>query len=281
MTKASQPSTFLERDEWMRAVLASDLPRVAVCVAVAIGLHLNVKTGRCDPSFAGIATASHVSERTVYRLVSLLEHSGWIALQRTGGRQRNQYTLLNPDTAPTGLNPDTTPTGFDDANPDRAGNSTLTETASNPDNRWQTISDKRRDKAADAATSAAGERERRSRSLADSPGALAPNGGAPEGFEVLWSLWSSARLHNTGQHEAEAWRVYAIVCRDAATRDEIMTRAQRYLAAKADDRRHIHQLANWLSNDNWRKPPPEQKRTRKSREPTAGEILLRKYGDRS
>jgi hypothetical protein len=87
-------------------------------------------------------------------------------------------------------------------------------------------------------------------------------GGAPEDFEELWAIWSSARLHNTNQHKAEARPAYAIVRRDAATHNEIMIRARQYLAAKADDRRHVHQLANWLSNDNWRKPPPERRPAR-------------------
>ena len=59
-----------------------------------------------------------------------------------------------------------------------------------------------------------------------------------------------------------------------------MVRARQYLAAKADDRRHIHQLANWLSNDNWRKPLPERKQKRgKSDGPSAIDDVLARYGD--
>ncbi|MBR0695137.1 helix-turn-helix domain-containing protein [Bradyrhizobium lablabi] len=165
-TTHAQPATFQERDDWMRAILKAELPHVAVRVALAIGAHLHVKSGRCDPSFAGIAVASHVSERTVYRLVSLLEHTGWIAMQRTGGRQRNQYTLLNPVTAPSGFNHDKARSGFDDANPDTAlSASTLTECASNPDTK---VAVKKRRTA---------KKEREGKNIYPAPGFAAPDSG--------------------------------------------------------------------------------------------------------
>src|SRR5262245_54893765 len=93
---ASSPKTFKERDDWMRAVLASDLPDAAARLAVRIALYLQVTTGRCNPSYATLAAESHVAERSVYRLVALLEHRGWIAVQRTGGRgNAYNYVLLS------------------------------------------------------------------------------------------------------------------------------------------------------------------------------------------
>jgi hypothetical protein len=93
---ASEPTTFAERDEWMRAALASDLPHVAARLAVRVALHLNVDTGRCDPSAPMLAAESHVSERSVYRLLDLLEHLGWLSITRVAGRA-NRYSLLTPD----------------------------------------------------------------------------------------------------------------------------------------------------------------------------------------
>jgi hypothetical protein len=101
---ASQPGqpakieTFLDRDNWTRALLAADLPRNAVCLGIAIALHLHIKSGRCDPSSATLATDAHVGERSVYRLINLLERSGWIATNRSLGIA-NQYTLCTPTTA--------------------------------------------------------------------------------------------------------------------------------------------------------------------------------------
>jgi DNA-binding IclR family transcriptional regulator len=82
----------------MRAIGASDLPHAAVRVAVQLALHLHVASGRCNPTYATLAVASHLPERSVYRLIAWLEHTGWLAIQRTSGRLSNQYVLLNPDT---------------------------------------------------------------------------------------------------------------------------------------------------------------------------------------
>jgi hypothetical protein len=102
---ANQPKTFVDRDNWMRAVLASDLPDSAKAIALTIALHLRVKTGQCNPSYPTLAAESHVGERSTYRLVDLLESAGWLAVQRTQGRLSNQYVLLNPANYVAGLNP--------------------------------------------------------------------------------------------------------------------------------------------------------------------------------
>jgi hypothetical protein len=79
--------TFQERDEWMWAILASGLPDAAKCVGMAIALRLRINTGRCDPSYAALAAASHRCKRSVYRLVALLERTGWIAAQHANSRE--------------------------------------------------------------------------------------------------------------------------------------------------------------------------------------------------
>jgi hypothetical protein len=105
MTKLNNPSTFKNRDAWIRALLAAKLPDAAARLAIAIAMDLNVKTGRCDPSYAGLSKASGIPERSAYRLVALLEGLKWIAIQRTRGRLRNQYFLLNPASHMAGFNP--------------------------------------------------------------------------------------------------------------------------------------------------------------------------------
>jgi Helix-turn-helix domain len=95
-----QPTTFLERDHWMRAVLKSELPPVAVRVALVIGFHLNVDAGRCYPGIDDIVTASHVPERSLYRQIALLEKAGWISIRRVRKPGRNnEYVLVRPATA--------------------------------------------------------------------------------------------------------------------------------------------------------------------------------------
>jgi hypothetical protein len=94
--KTTQPKTFLERDNWMRAVNASDLPRGARCLAFAIALHLNVKTGRCDPGHKALSEDTGISERSVRRFLELLERDGWFATKRRGHGNTNSYVLLRP-----------------------------------------------------------------------------------------------------------------------------------------------------------------------------------------
>jgi hypothetical protein len=92
----SQPTTFLERDNWMRAVNASGEPRAARCLAFAIALHLNVKTGRCNPGHETLSTDAGISMRSTERFVALLERDGWLAIKRGGGGNYNSYVLRRP-----------------------------------------------------------------------------------------------------------------------------------------------------------------------------------------
>jgi hypothetical protein len=141
---ANWPKTFKERDQWICCVLASSLPHAAVRVYTRLAMHLNLETGRCDPSFDTLSRETHIPERSVYRLVALLEAQGWIGTERTRGRLKNLYALINPNPdATSGLDPDTT-SGLKAANPDKAtrvnpdamtglNHPTLTKRTSNPD----------------------------------------------------------------------------------------------------------------------------------------------------
>ena len=44
MSTHKNPSTFLDRDNWMRDLNASGEPFAARCLGIAIALHLSVKT---------------------------------------------------------------------------------------------------------------------------------------------------------------------------------------------------------------------------------------------
>jgi len=67
----SNPQTFPDRDNWMRVMLAADLPHAAVRLAMRIALHLRVYTGQCNPSCATLADETRLSERSIYRLLDL------------------------------------------------------------------------------------------------------------------------------------------------------------------------------------------------------------------
>jgi hypothetical protein len=103
MTKLTQiaksPKTFLDRDLWMCALLASGLPHVVICVGMRIGLHLRVKTGRCDPGYDKLAGELGMSKRSIYRMVAMLEHAKWLSVIRSGHHRENQFVLLRGDKA--------------------------------------------------------------------------------------------------------------------------------------------------------------------------------------
>ena len=258
----TNPSTFLERDEWLRAVLASDLPHVAARVAIRIGLHLNVASGQCNPGIDKIATGSNISERSAYRQIALLEQAGWIAIRR-GGRgqgQCNQYTLIYPDRAVSGINP---------VYPDSGDNSTLPNRALYP---ATTVADKKRNSeensAANAQAFAAKGRESRSRALAVIPtSALASVGALEVGkegvdrFGDLWTLWwSESSFPDTDDDERKARKAFIDACGgDPAIADEIIAAARKFIPAVKAKGLNLPKLWKWLCRDNWRKPPPSPK----------------------
>jgi hypothetical protein len=95
----NNPETFKERDDWMRAVLAAaDLPSAARCLAIAIALHLNVKTGQCNPGHKRLADDIGKSTRSVERFLAVLERAGRLTIKRGGRGQNNNYVLVWPPT---------------------------------------------------------------------------------------------------------------------------------------------------------------------------------------
>ena len=82
---------------WQERVLASDLSPAVVKVAIRLALFRNIKSGRCDPSYAALAEGAHVSERTAIRAIGKLERDGWLTIDRGNGRgNRNQFALTLP-----------------------------------------------------------------------------------------------------------------------------------------------------------------------------------------
>ena len=96
---ANSPKSFRERDAWMRAVLAADLPHAVRNVAVRIALHLRINSGKCEPGYDALASELRISKRSVIRMVAMLEHTGWIEVARTGHHRMNLFYLLRGDKA--------------------------------------------------------------------------------------------------------------------------------------------------------------------------------------
>ena len=135
----------------------------------------------------------------------------------------------------------------------------------------------------------------RKQTLADTPGAPAPDGARPlEGevilpgdrFARLWLLWSPHRnVPDTDEDEARAWKAYVAIVPGEASADELYARAEAHIAGVKANGLKVGDLWKWLGRNNWRKeppPPPSPKRRRGQRdEPSMGEMLAAKYGGRS
>jgi Helix-turn-helix domain len=88
--------TPADRFLWERELLAN--PKLTAgrkIVLIRLALHLNLKTGRCNPSVQTLATGACVAERTVQTALSSAETLGIIERAVGGGRTRTtSYTLV-------------------------------------------------------------------------------------------------------------------------------------------------------------------------------------------
>jgi hypothetical protein len=253
---ASSPKTFLDRDNWMRAVLVADLPDAAVRVAMTIALHLRVSTGRCDPAYATLASCSRISERSVYRLVALLEHAGWIAIQRTRGRHSNQYILTNPAKTQAGLsatNPDTS----DRVNPDTSDNPTLPNRASNPanmlaDKKRRTAKGTTKGRESDSTPPIASRDLKRSPAKKTKASADRPESQTDDdSFREFWSVFPRRVAK-----EAAA-KAYAAAKKRGATDEALLDGAKRYARERAgQEPRYTKHPSTWLHDGCWEDEAP-------------------------
>src|SRR3984893_15918815 len=90
--------THADRFRWEQDVLANpQLTAAQKIVLTRLALHLNIKTGRCDPSVKTLATGAGMAECTVPATLSRAETLGIIKRAIGGGRTRTtSYTLVSP-----------------------------------------------------------------------------------------------------------------------------------------------------------------------------------------
>jgi hypothetical protein len=97
ITNAAAKQTTAFHFAWQRAFAALPVRPSLKAFAWALALYRNADNGRCDPSYAGLAKAAGVSERTAIRLIHTIERMGWIAIERGGGAGHcNQFTFIIP-----------------------------------------------------------------------------------------------------------------------------------------------------------------------------------------
>jgi hypothetical protein len=82
----------------MEAILATDnFTDADKNILIRLAFHLNMKTGRCDPSVARLAAGANKSKRAVQKTLRNAEMAGWIARVVGGGRGKtNSHRLLLP-----------------------------------------------------------------------------------------------------------------------------------------------------------------------------------------
>ncbi|HEV2618663.1 MAG TPA: hypothetical protein VGU23_01850 [Acidobacteriaceae bacterium] len=90
------------RFEWIFSVLNhSELSDGTKVTAVALALHLNIASGRLDPSIERLAKMTAQTTRGVCRQTRCLRKFGFIVLRENPARRSNSYQL----TLPTGGSP--------------------------------------------------------------------------------------------------------------------------------------------------------------------------------
>lgn len=91
---SSAAISLRERDAWICAVIGdANLSHGTVRVAVRIAMHLNLKSGRCDPSHARVAAGTGLSRRMVMIAVASLEAAGWLRRDGRRGGATNAYAI--------------------------------------------------------------------------------------------------------------------------------------------------------------------------------------------
>jgi hypothetical protein len=229
----SAPNTFKARDEWMRAILADKaLSPQAKLIAIRLALHLNIKTGRCNPTYDRLAKGTaYEAQRYVRRIVAQLVAAGWVEIATSRGRHANGYRLKSP--ANQGL-PGPCSTRASQApveTPTRASQALVNQGLPGPPEKRS---------------------EKRSKKEDIYPGVVAPLGAHPpeeeDAFETFWQQFPHRR------NKPAARKAYAgVIDAKQATADELLAGAMAYAAYRdGQDSQFTKQPANWLRDEGWR-----------------------------
>lgn len=238
------------RSEWMEGLLADPaLADSAKVVALRLALHLNLATGRCDPSVERLAKGSGRQVRAVYSTISLLEQAGWI--RRTGrkGRHSNQYALSRPATLhdSAGFNPAPRDRVEQSSNPARRDRVTLHHGAVEP-----CIALHPNSEANSEANSESLSPTPLTLFAADAPSAQKPKPGrvskarsTAEDFERFWSAYPRLIA------KAAARKAFDRACTKAPPA-EILAGTKRFAAERADqDPKFTPHPTTWLNDERW------------------------------
>lgn len=265
---------------WLDQVKADKkLPRSAFVVAFQLMQGFNAEYGGAAwKSIETLAKETGLSEPSIVRITRQLTERGHLKIDpgKPGrGGHSNRYFMVKKTSAGGGLETSTD-----------GDLQTSAQTSARDPQTSASGGDPLKNHLTGEAIEASPVGERESElTLAAAPGAPAPVSGAPEGKEVtvdrfsdLWASWSSIRPHaDTLTHKAAGRAAFVEVCRWADPDEVIAAAYKRMTAAEQDNPRFLPKLADWLSNDNWRKPPPPpSKSRRKGGKPALAEMMLRR-----
>jgi hypothetical protein len=240
--------------------LMADTTLSASAKGVAVTLLLkyhNTKTGRCNPSIAGMAKTAGCCRRTAFSAIAELKNTGWIAVEGTKGgspTHTNQYS-------------------FDFERVKSAASVTSAETAPVTGAGFALVQD-----LSPGVQTSAHELSRTTRALRREGGReissqRAPDGALEEKFEQLCFIW---RVKPDGVNKAKAQKAFLAVCGDGGSPFEIVASAQNWVAKT--EPRYLKKLEDWLGNGAWLNDP---RPSRPSRRPGGKQSLVaiaRQYG---
>ena len=261
---------------WLDQVKADKkLPSSAFVVAFELKQGFSAKYGgACWKSIETLADKTGLSEPSIVRITRQLVERGHLRIEpgKAGRGHSNRYFKVEKTSAGGAFK-----TSADGAFRSEKGSVKGSAGGVDSINKGE------------AKASPLGERER-SHSLADIPGAPAPDGGAREReviardiFGTLLSIWD--RGPHGPEDEPAAWQAFVAECCKDDPDDPneagaaILASAYRWLDAYREQPNMLKPLWKWLSLGTWKHPPDEKRKRGRSREPTPGEILLNsKYG---
>lgn len=226
--------TFKQRDDWMRALLRTDLPPVAKNVGTRLALYLNVETGRLDPLQFSLAKELGTTERNVRRGIAALVEAGWIAKTRRGLKRSDSYSLKRP-------RPDESVR----SRPDKNGKSDRTNSSSITANRTAD-----RDGGTLRAPNGAqgkGKKEGSAKPTVVGDGTLS------RAFDWLWQEYDRGHFDNP----EPARQAFMAACAAGDDPEAILRGAKNYMDGKEPCYRK--KLEDWLGKRGWTKPPPKPK----------------------
>jgi hypothetical protein len=256
--RRSAAATFKDRDAWMRAVAAdSGLSQPRRLIAVRLALHFIEKTGRCEPAIETLAHEVGMDRASVFRAIDALAERGWLEVEGSKGRHRNNYRLVTATVAPARPFNRRTSATVESANRRRSATPTVADVRLEPSHQCDPISvEDNRKKISEGGIyppkNLFGDVE------VENP--KPPPRSKPESAAkrpAPTRLGEFLAVYPRKDDPDDAGRVYRqLIRKGEVTEQELIDHAGRYAAERAgEDPRFTKKAANWLRAGSWKNEP--------------------------